>query len=99
MSSDGRVGMIPARVRPPRSRRLIRSHGSRVAQVEEVWVAPAHLPLQAGGHLVGGELAALLGDHQLEGQVEEEIAQLLADRVRARPRPSAWSSSSTSSTR
>ncbi len=64
-----------------------------------MWVAPAHLPLQVGSHLVGGELAPLLGDHELEGEMKQEVAQLFADLVRAHPRPSAWSSSSTSSTR
>ena len=89
---------MPASVRPRRSRRLIRSHGSALAEVEQVRMAPPHLALEPVGDVVGGELAPLLGDHELKGQVEQQIAQLAPDRA-ASPSPSAWSSSSTSSTR
>jgi len=52
-----------------------------VAQLEEMRMAPAHLPLEALGDVVRRELAELLGDHQLERQVEQQIAQLVPDGV------------------
>ena len=42
-------------------------------------VAALHLGLEVGGGLVRGELAELLGQHQLPGEVEQEIADLAAD--------------------
>ena len=83
MSSGGRVGTAgPPSVRPGRSRRLICSHGSAVSQVEEVGMPASHLRLELVGHLVGGELAQLLGQDQLQGQVEQQVAQLVPDRTR-----------------
>ena len=57
------------------------------------------LRLELVGDVVGGELAALLGDHELKGQMEQQVAQLVRGSSSASPSPSAWSSSSTSSTR
>ena len=39
-------------------------------------MAAPHLALQLVGHVVGGELAPLLRDHELKGEVEQEVAQL-----------------------
>ncbi|MEZ4585684.1 MAG: hypothetical protein R2909_04695 [Gemmatimonadales bacterium] len=51
------------------------------AEVEEVRVASHHLPLEVGGDLVGREVAPLLGQHELPGQVQEEVGRLGPDRV------------------
>src|SRR5207247_9472320 len=53
-----------------------------VSQVEEVRVAPPHLVLQPRGHLVGGELAELFGDDELEGEMQHQVAQLVTNRAR-----------------
>ena len=45
-------------------------------------MAPAHLALELLRHVVRGELAALLGDHELERQVEQQVAHLAPDGVR-----------------
>ena len=44
-------------------------------------MAALHLAHDAIGDVVGSELAALLGDHELPGEVEQEVAELLADGV------------------
>jgi hypothetical protein len=52
-----------------------------VAQLEQMRVAPAHLGLQLLDHVRRGELLALLTEHQLEGEMEEQIAELSPDVV------------------
>ena len=44
-------------------------------------MAPAHLGLESGRDVVSGELAQLFRDDQLEGEVQETIAQLIPDRA------------------
>ena len=51
----------------------------RVAQGEQVRMPAAHLVLEGGRDVIRGELAALLRDHELEREVQQEIAQLVAD--------------------
>ena len=41
-----------------------------------------HLRLEVVRHVVRGELAPLLGDHELEREVQQQVAQLLANRAR-----------------
>ena len=43
---------------------------------------PLHLGLEIAGHLVRGELAQLLGQHQLPGEMEQQIGHLAPDRRR-----------------
>jgi hypothetical protein len=40
-------------------------------------MASAHLPLEPRRDVLGRELTALVGDDELEGEVEQEIAQLV----------------------
>jgi hypothetical protein len=42
---------------------------------------PPHLALELGGHLRGGELLPLFRDHQLESEVQQQVAQLTADGI------------------
>ena len=72
---------MPASVRPRRSCRLIRSHGSASPRSKRCGWRRRIFALEPVGHVVGDELAALLGDHQLKGQVQQQVAQLVPDRV------------------
>ena len=45
---------------------------------EDVRVAPVHLGGDVAGHVVDGEGAALLGDHGVEVDLQQQVAQLLA---------------------
>jgi hypothetical protein len=58
--------------------------GFRIAQLEEMGMAAAHLALQRLGDLVRSELAPLLRDHQLKREVEKEVAHLGPDGLRLR---------------
>jgi hypothetical protein len=40
---------------------------------------PAHFPLELVRDLPGGELVPLFGDHQLERQVKQKVAQFASD--------------------
>jgi hypothetical protein len=42
-------------------------------------MAPPHLHLQLGGHILRGKFAALATNDELEGEVEQEIAELIAN--------------------
>ena len=44
-------------------------------------MTPAHLALESVGHVVRRELAALLGDDELQGQMEQQVAELVPDGV------------------
>jgi hypothetical protein len=46
-----------------------------------VRVPPLHLADDAVGRLVGSRLALLLGDHELPREVQQEVAEFLADHV------------------
>jgi hypothetical protein len=45
-------------------------------------MATAHLAFKLVGNLVSGELVSLFRDHQLEGEVQQEIADLAPDVLR-----------------
>ena len=45
---------------------------------EDVRVAAVHLLDDVAGHVVDGELAGLLGDHGVEVDLEQQVAELLA---------------------
>ena len=39
----------------------------------------AHFPLELGRDVIRCELTALFGDHQLKGEVQQEVTQLVPD--------------------
>jgi hypothetical protein len=45
-------------------------------------MAPAHFGFQLSRYLLRGELPPLFSDHQLEGEMEQEITQFSPDRPR-----------------
>src|SRR5690606_36354607 len=61
--------------------RLERFPGLGGAAAVEVRVATSHLPLEFAHHVLRGEGATLFGEHDLERDVEEEVAELADERA------------------
>src|SRR5262249_55974975 len=78
----GRLSLLVLHLLPP-AERLPRARGPVAA--EDVRVAPHELVVDAGGHLLDPEEAALLGDAAEEAHLEEEIPQLLLERSEVAP--------------
>ena len=70
---------MPASVLPRRSRRLMRSHGSCSPRSKRCGWRRRIFRFELVRDFVGGELAALLRDHQLEREVKQQVADLAAD--------------------
>jgi hypothetical protein len=55
--------------------------GLRVTQLEQMRMTPAHLRFELLDHARRSELLTLLAEHKLEGEMQQQIAELSADLV------------------